>query len=276
MSDTTTPQTPSDWSTDAGLVAYNRQAWDDAVKNRSQWTIPVTGDEVAAARRGKWSIQLTVGRPVPREWFPPLAGCELLLLAGGGGQQGPIMAAAGAHVTVFDNSPKQLAQDRYVAGREDLTIATVQGDMRDLAVFADERFDLIIHPTSNLFIPDVNPVWREAFRVLKPGGILLAGFANPVFYLFDNQLLDKEGIMQVRHKIPYSDVTSLTDEERAPYVNANQPLEFGHTLEDQLGGQMRAGFHLTGLIEDRWPDAVLDSYIPTFMATRAVKPRANG
>ena len=119
MSDSTAPHTPSDWNTDAGLVAYNRQAWDDAVKNRSQWTIPVTGDEVAAARRGEWSIQLTVGRPLPREWFPPLAGCELLLLAEDWGQPGTIMAAPRADGTVVVNSSKKLGQSRYMGGREE-------------------------------------------------------------------------------------------------------------------------------------------------------------
>jgi 2-polyprenyl-3-methyl-5-hydroxy-6-metoxy-1,4-benzoquinol methylase len=70
----------------------------------------------------------------------------VLCLASGGGQQGPILAAAGARVTVFDNSPQQLAQDRFVARREGLTLETVEGDMRDLSVFADVSFDLIVHP----------------------------------------------------------------------------------------------------------------------------------
>src|SRR5205085_1973198 len=101
------------------------------------------------------------------DWFPPVAGLEVLCLASGGGQQGPILAAAGARVTVFDNSPNQLAQDRLVADREGLALETVRGDMADLAAFPDARFDLIVHPCSNMFVPDVRPVWREAFRVLR-------------------------------------------------------------------------------------------------------------
>ena len=92
-----------------------------------------------------------------------------MCLASGGGQQGPILAAAGADVTVFDNSPRQLEQDRYVADRDGLHLQTVEGDMRDLSCFPDESFDLIVHPVSNVFVPDVKPVWREAYRVLKPG-----------------------------------------------------------------------------------------------------------
>lgn len=249
---------------------YNSAAWDKAVERQSQWTIPVEPEVVAAARRGEWQIVLTPTRPVPRSWFGPLAGTRVLCLASGGGQQGPILAAAGAQVTVFDNSPQQLAQDRYVARREGLDLVTVQGDMRDLSALSDGSFDLIVHPVSNLFVPDVRPVWREAYRVLRSGGHLLAGFCNPIMYLFDQELAD-EGVLQVRHKLPYSDLTSLTDAERAAYLDDMQPLEFGHTLEDQIGGQVDAGFAITGFYEDVWPGIVLNEYTPTYIATRAIK-----
>jgi SAM-dependent methyltransferase len=171
---------------------------------------------------------------------------------------------------VFDLSPQQLAQDRYVAGREGLTLTTVEGDMADLSAFADASFDLIVHPCSNLFVPEVRPVWREANRVLRPGGTLLAGFCNPALYLFDQKLAD-EGVLQVRHKLPYSDLTSLPPDELQIYLEEEQPLEFGHTLEDQIGGQLDAGLVLTGLYEDGWPGMALADYMPIFLATRAVK-----
>ena len=250
---------------------YNAMAWDKAVERSSRWTQPVASEAIAAARGGEWSIVLTPTVPVPRAWFPRLDGAAVLCLASGGGQQGPILAAAGAHVTVFDNSPQQLAQDRYVARRETLDLVTVEGDMRDLSVFADDTFDLIVHPVSNVFVPDVRPVWREAFRVLRPGGAMLAGFCNPVLYIFDQERLD-EGELVVRHKIPYSDLTSLSDAERARYVDDMQPMEFGHSLTDQIGGQVDAGFLLAGFYEDVWPGTLLNEYLPTYIATRALKP----
>ncbi len=252
------------------LRAYNRDAWDRAVADRSEWTIPVSPDVIAAARQGRWQIILTPTKPVPAHWFPPLAGKELLGLASGGGQQGPILAAAGARVTIFDNSPQQLAQDRYVAEREGLTLTTVEGDMADLSFFADESFDLIVHPCSNLFVPAVRPVWEECYRVLRLGGLLLAGFCNPINYIFDQQLADA-GTLQVRHPLPYSDVGSLSPTELQRYLDDEQPLEYSHTVEDQLGGQLDAGFVLTGFYEDRWADHILDHYMPTFFATCARK-----
>src|SRR5262249_37175453 len=125
---------------------HNRRAWDAQVAGGNRWTIPVTPAVIAAARRGEWEILLTPTRPVPRPWFPPLGDRDLLGLASGGGQQAPILAAAGARVTVLDNSPAQLAQDRLVAEREGLGIRTVEGDMADLRSFADASFDLVFHP----------------------------------------------------------------------------------------------------------------------------------
>lgn len=254
------------------VLGYNRQAWDKAVERGSEWTIPVGPEVIAAARSGEWRIILTPEKPVPRAWFPAdLAGVDLLCLASGGGQQGPVLAAAGARVTVFDNSPRQLARDRMVAKREGLALTTVQGDMADLSVFAAGSFDLIVHPVSNVFAPEVRPVWREAYRVLRPGGALLAGFNNPASYIFDMHLAD-EGILQVRHKLPYSDLTSITVEERQSYLDDLQPVEFSHTLEDQIGGQLDAGFVLMGFYEDGWSGVELAKYMPIFIATRAVKP----
>ena len=161
------------------IVEYNRTAWNREVEIGNIWTVPVGSEVVEAARRGEWQIVLTPTKPVPADWYPqPLQGKEVLCLASGGGQQGPILAAAGARVTVFDNSDRQLASDRMVAERDGLEIHTVQGDMADLSAFADESFDLIVHPVSNTFAPDILPVWREAYRVLRHGGILIAGICK--------------------------------------------------------------------------------------------------
>lgn len=163
--------------------AYNREKWDLQVEHGNPWTIPSNPEVIAAARKGEWSVLLTEKKSVPHSWFPQyLHGVDILCLASGGGQQGPVLATIGANVTVFDNSPKQLEQDQMVAKREGLVLITVEGDMRDLSVFGDCCFNLVFHPVSNVFCPEVHPIWREAFRVLRPGGILMAGFSNPCMY----------------------------------------------------------------------------------------------
>jgi len=253
---------------------YNRVAWDGEVEGGNRWTIPVSETLIAAARRGEWKILLTPSKLVPRAWFPDLEGIDVLCLASGGGQQGSILAAAGAKVAVLDNSPKQLEQDRFGTEQHALPIVTVEGDMIDLSMFFDQRFDLIVHPVSNVYVPDVRPAWEEAFRVLRRGGVLLAGFSNPATYLFDYDLADRTGVLQVKYALPYSDSTSLTAVERQRYVETGTPLEFSHTLEDQIGGQLDAGFLLTGFFDDACGEEENDlrtSYMATFMATRATK-----
>jgi SAM-dependent methyltransferase len=227
---------------------------------------------IEEARRGRWSVLLTEQKPVPREWFPAeMRGLEVLCLASGGGQQGPTFAAAGALVTVLDNSPAQLAQDRLVAEREGLDLQTVEGDMADLSRFSDESFDLVFHPVSNCFASAVRPVWREAFRVLRRGGLLLAGFNNPAIYIFDLQD-ERQEQLEVKYRLPYTDTESPDEVERARLLAAGQPLEFSHTLEDQIGGQLDAGFRLTALYEDRHRGLRVAEFMPTYVATRAVKP----
>ena len=252
---------------------YNEGAWDREVERGNQWTVPVGPDVIEAAKRGRWEVLLTNNKPVPRSWFPEMGGAEILCLASGGGQQAPVFAAAGARVTVFDNSPAQLAQDRLVAERESLELRTVQGDMRDLSALADGSFDLVFHPVSNLFVPEVRPVWAEAFRVLRGGGTMLAGFLNPANYIFDLELADETGELRVKYELPFAAPTSLDEESLSAQIQRGEPLEFSHTLEDQIGGQIDAGFVISGFYEDRHgDDDPLAAYMPTLIATRATKP----
>jgi SAM-dependent methyltransferase len=258
------------------IRSHNRAAWDKQVQKGNPWTIPVSSEDIAAARQGHWQIILTPTKPVPKDWFPHLEGCEVLCLASGGGQQAPILAAAGGVVTVLDNSPNQLAQDRHVAERDSLEITTFEGDMADLSMFSNCCFDLIVHPTSNCFAPSIRSVWAEAFRVLRPGGILLAGFTNPVVYIFDDNLMDR-GELQVKHRLPYSDVEYLSKEDQQRYLVDGRAFEFSHSLEDQIGGQIEAGFIITGFFEDRdgeieKPENILSKYMPVYIATRSIKP----
>jgi SAM-dependent methyltransferase len=258
---------------DMDLLKYNREAWAKLVQEGNQWTVPVSAEEFAAAKQGIAKIYLTPTKPIPNYWLGNLKGKKVLCLASGGGQQGPLLTALGAEVTVFDNCPAQLEKDALVAARERYAITLKQGDMRDLSCFADETFDLIVHPVSNVFVDDILVVWRETFRVLKFGGALLSGFCNPITFVFDLHKWDHEKVFELKYKIPYSDLRDLPKEELEERVKNKEPMEFGHTLEDQIGGQIVAGFVLNGFYEDNsgWGD-LLDPFIDTFLATKAQKP----
>lgn len=249
-------------------IEENARIWDKRSESNDTWSIPVSSQDIQRARAGDWSIVLTPEKPVPASWLPRnLTGKKILCLAGGGGQQGPILAAAGAEVTVFDNSRVQLSKDAYVARRDGLIIRTVQGNMQDLSAFEDGSFDYIVHPWSNGYIDDVRPVWRECARVLKRNGVLLAGFGNPISCIFHVGKFER-GILQVENTIPYADADHMDDPETRAIVEADGYL-WSHTLEDQLQGQTDAGFAITGFYEDIGGSA-LDRYINSSIATRAI------
>lgn len=253
------------------ILSANRAAWDLAAVRDNPYARAVSPSEVADARQGSWSIYLSDRRSVPASWFPDLAGRSVLCLASGGGQQGPILAAAGASVWVLDASAGQLEQDRLVADRDGLELTTVMGDMADLSVFDDGAFDLIVNPPSTLFVPDLLPVFRECHRVLRPGGHLLMSFMNPDDFVFDADALD-EGRIEVRFSLPYVEVDTLSDEEREQGLRDGRFFHFSHTMEAQLGQLTEVGFAVTGFYEDRRPDwdgNPLRHYLPSYYVVRA-------
>jgi SAM-dependent methyltransferase len=254
------------------VLQHNAIAWDTQCEKQGQWSRPVDADIIANARRGDWQVILTPNKAVPREWFGELRGRDVLCLASGGGQQGPVLAAAGANVTVLDQSQKQLDCDRLVATRESLDMQLVRGDMTNLSMLDDASFDIVFHPCSNCFTPNVRPVWKEAFRVLRPQGVLMAGFLNPLFFIFDND--HEQGTLEVKHSLPYSDVARRHSEGRELSAEKGETMEFGHLLTDLIGGQIDAGFVISGFYEDYWSDEAtkLNKYTPTFIATLAIKP----
>lgn len=255
-------------------VAHNRAAWDrevEEVEKDNEWTRPAGPEVIAWARAGDWSVDLIGYQPVPRDWFPAeLARMAVLCLASGGGQQGPVLAATGAVVTVFDNSPRQLGRDEEVAAREGLAIRTLLGDMRGLSAFPDASFDVVFNPVLSVFCPDLAPVWQESFRVLRPGGVLLPGFMNPDIFIFDVAALENRGELVVRHRTPFTTL-DLPDAERLHSYGTGL-IEYSHSLTEQIGGQLAAGFTLTHLVEAPHHADATARYMPGYFATRAIRP----
>jgi SAM-dependent methyltransferase len=249
----------------------NAATVDRWVKEGWEWGIPLSPEAFQEAKRGNWDIFLSPCRPVPKDWFPPLPGLRVLGLAAGGGQQMPVLAARGADCTVLDYADMQLESDRAVARREAYDITVVKADMTKTLPFAEGSFDMILHPVSNCYIEDVYHVWREAFRVLRGGGILIAGMDNGFSYLFD----DAEKLpLTVVHKLPFNPLKDPALYDRA--LKNNEGIQFSHSLEEQIGGQIKAGFILSGLYEDRDQEGRtrLRDYMPQYLVTRALKPLA--
>jgi len=243
----------------------NSRTIDEWVRSGWEWGRPITSDVYKRALNGDWDVLLTPTKPVPHEWFGSLKGKKLLGLASGGAQQMPIFAALGAECTVLDYSDSQLESERIFAQREGYDIRIVKSDMTLPFPFENGEFDIIFHPVSNCYARDVFHIFSECSRVLRRGGVLLSGLDNGINFMVDE---DQTAIV---NKLPYDPIaegTPLDDLEAA-----GDGVQFSHGTDEQIGGQLKAGFILTDIYCDTNGSGRLHELgIDTFIATRAVKP----
>lgn len=218
---------------------------DALVEKQVCWSSSATAEDLQNARNGNLKLNLGISKPTPESWIKDIKGKKVLCLAGAGGLQAPLLACAGAKVTVIDISEKMLDKDREIAARENLNIECIHGNMCDLAMFADETFDYIINPISLMYVPDIIPVFKECFRALKTDGIFIIAAPNPIAYVCDYVADEKGGYYKAVNRMPYC---STDYEEQGDWV------EYGHTIEEYIGGQISCGFAITGYVEQQMDD----------------------
>ena len=256
------------------IESVNRQAWNKATAERCPWVRPVSKETIDRARSGDWAVTLAGPRAVPDHWFGEVENCVILCLGSGGGQQAAVLAAAGAEVTSLDVSDEQVRRDQEKSDEHALGINCVQGTMTDLSRFADNSFDVAFNPVSIIYIDDVQSLWRECHRVLKPNGRLMVGTINPYSFLFEENEGDSDKGLIAKHSLPYIEEEVLSEDELRQAIARNMMFGRSHTLEDIIGGQARAGFAIIDLIESRRTDArapSINRLCSTYFATLAVK-----
>ena len=247
------------------FAEINARTIDRWIEEGWEWGVPIDRETFEKAREGEWDVHLSPTKKVPHEWFGDLKGKKVLGLAAGGGQQMPVFAALGAECTVLDYSLRQLESEKAVAEREGYTIEIVRADMSRPLPFADESFDLIFHPVSDCYVEEVEPIWRECRRVLKPGGSLLAGMDHYVNFMVND---DETAIV---NSLPFDPLKN--PEQRKQLEETDSGMQFSHSLTELIGGQLSAGFRIEELYEDTNGSGRLHELnIPTFIVTRAVKP----
>ena len=242
----------------------NSQIIDQWCKEGWQWGQPISHETYQNALKGQWEVYLTPTKPVPHHWFGDLKGKKILGLASGGGQQIPIFTALGAHCTVLDYSKEQCNSEKLVAKREGYEVKILQEDMTKRLPFEDETFDIIFHPVSNCYIEKVEPVFQECYRVLKKGGLFLGGYDIGINYVFD---IDEK---YIKYSLPFNPLKNK--EQYESVLKDNDGIQFSHTIEEQINGQLQAGFRLLNLYDDtNGCGNIHDHNIPSFIATLAVK-----
>ena len=181
-----------------------------------------------------------------RGWLgTDITGKSVLCLAAGGGRQGPLYAAAGAIVTVVDLSPTMLDQDQQVAKERDLNVRTIETSMDDLSMLGDSTFDIVTHPVSTCYIPDVRPVYREVARVLKAGGLYISQHKQPVS--LQTSLKPTANGYAIKHSAYHTD--PLPSPTTANLVREPGTVEFIHRYEMLLGEMCRSGLMIEDVTE---------------------------
>lgn len=229
---------------------------DNLVENNVDWTASATPEQMKAVREGQLKLKF-FDKDVPTEWLSSVKGKKVLCLAGAGGLQAPLLACAGAEVTVLDISDKMLDKDRAIAKAEDLQIRIEKGNMCDLSRFAEGSFDYILNPPSLMYVPDVRPVFQECYRVLKEGGVFIMMAPNPVNYLCDFIEDEKGGYYKAVNRMPYCSADSDPSSDW---------IEYGHTMESYIGGLIDCGFVINGYVECQMEDITELHFM-----TRAIK-----
>ena len=251
-------------------VDRNAAVWDHIDECLTDKATAISHEDFLAAKNGALHIIPAGVLPVPPAWFPPLAGADVLALASGGGQQAPVFAAHGARVTVTDVSARQLDNERLVAEREGYDINIVEADMSQPFPFKDASFDMIFNPVSNCYIRDILPMWRECARVIRPGGVLIMAFVKEEHFLFEPDFRNEDALIS-RHPLPFDPMRDLTEAQRQAKLDGGMPLAFSHTLTEQLGGLMQAGFELTDIFEDGDGGGLFDRWMKSYVVVRAIR-----
>jgi hypothetical protein len=89
---------------------------------------------------------------------------------------------------------------------------------------------------------------------------------NGLNFLFDD---DSESLT-VANKLPFNPLKDRNLLEKLE--KDDNGIQFSHSLEEQIGGQLKAGFILKDIYEDYNNYGLLKEYAPAFIATRAIKP----
>ncbi len=216
---------------------------DALVDNCVDWTEGAAAKDLQDAREGRLRLKF-FEKNIPQEWLGDIRGKKVLCLAGAGGLQAPLLACAGAEVTVVDLSGKMLEKDREVAALENLQIELVKGNMCDLSMFTDGCFDCIINPPSFMYVPEPAVVFGECFRVLKQGGSFIMMAPSPVNYMCDYIEDENGGYYKAVHEIPFC----------SKEHDDSDWIEYGHSMETYLGGMLAAGFVIDGYMECQLED----------------------
>jgi len=257
----TSPSSPTIDSLIADLVIQIREAANDcdinAEKNRIAWNALVTDERFVRTDHFPANQQQAIEALDP--WLRAELECadksepkNVLCLAAGGGSHGPLLAMAGALVTVIDFSSKQLAIDQAIASQLGLSLKTIKASIEDLSGLVAQSFDIVIQPVSMCYIRDVRSIYQEVARITRPYGLYVAQHKQAAAAQASLDWTEGHG---------YVIATPAEDGRKAPEVLGRSPFrehgttEYIHSVGTLLGGLCNSGFSIEDVTEPPRADA---------------------
>ncbi|MFX0113766.1 MAG: class I SAM-dependent methyltransferase, partial [Candidatus Hodarchaeota archaeon] len=83
------------------------------------------------------------------------------------------------------------------AKNEGVQVTFIQQNMEDLNQFPNNRFDLVLSSHALGYVENLNAVYRETARVLKPNGFLVFCYEHPMWMII-GEALDENDLGKVR------------------------------------------------------------------------------
>lgn len=189
-----------------------------------------------------------------------LDGKRVLELGCGGGPSSVALARQGAKVIAVESSPEQVQHARRLCEQEHVTVELHQGDLADLAFVRADTVDAALSIYALGMVEDLDRVFRQVHRVLKPDAPFVVSLPHPAWRARDDRT------WWDRSPIDWADGT-----ERG----ADYPATISHVFTSLT----RANFRVDTLLEpapprttarSRWWDQAMDR-VPSTLIIRARK-----
>ena len=185
-------------------------------RNRRGWDAVSDGWQAGIERRGVWRQCHRDPRLVFADqeirWLQNVPGQRVAVLGSGDNLAVFALAGMGARVTSVDISQAQLNTAERRAHELELDIDLVRADVTDLGALATGSFDLVYtggHVA--LWVSDLPLYYREAARILKPGGLLVINEYHPFRRIWASQMdrLERESSYLERGPFEYDRAAEL-------------------------------------------------------------------